>query len=137
VQAPDSQPRPTFDPAAPLCDATSFARDAPHPTPCRLIGVYALNIHTNKFGEIQDAWPAVFREGVGWVMLESVWYPEKRPSSQTSARHEGKVVEVYGIPHHSAPSLGPENYVHSPCIAPVHEIRVLDDAPAESGPPVK
>ncbi|MCY1061838.1 hypothetical protein [Nannocystis sp. SCPEA4] len=68
-------------------------------------------------------------------MMRFVLLAPERPFLQTSARDEGKHVEVYGIPYYSAPSPGPENYVHLLCIAPVYEIRVLDDAPEESGPP--
>ncbi|MCB9703288.1 MAG: hypothetical protein H6711_15440 [Myxococcales bacterium] len=128
VRAPDSRPQPAFDPAAPLCDAY-LARDAPAASPCRLIGVYALNTYPNKDGGVRDAWPTVFREGVGWVMLESIWYPEKRPSAETSARYEGKWVEVYGVPHPVPPAAGSENYRYAPCISPVYEIRVLDGEP--------
>lgn len=127
VRVPDSQPEPASDQAAPLCDAY-LARDAPPASPCRLIGVYALRVYSSK-AEVGDAWPTVFREGVGWVMLESIWYPEKRPSAETSARYEGKWVEVYGVPHPVPPAAGSENYRYAPCISPVYEIRVLDGEP--------
>jgi hypothetical protein len=94
--------------------------------PRGLIGVYALRNYSSKDGGIGDAWPAVLREGVGWVMLESIWSPEIRPSAETSAHYEGKEVEVYGVPHPVPPGPGPENYMYAPCISPVYEIRILD-----------
>jgi hypothetical protein len=96
-----------------------------------VVGVYTLDVFRGAGGSIFDVWPVVHLEAGGEVLIESLWFPEKKHDSATVDRYAGRRVEVFGVPH-TAPPLPPgreglSNYVGLPCLSPVLALRVLED----------
>jgi len=96
---------------------------------CRVVGVYALHTFTSMRRTVIDVWPVVLSPSGSVIMLESIWHKERRPTEDTVARLEGQRVEVIGTLRREPPlpADGRLNNFYSPCLSPVHALRLVDD----------
>lgn len=124
------QPLAAIDPTSPLCSEVLEDASDTLMQPCRVIGVYTLDVFLDAGGSVFDVWPVIHLETGGKVLLESIWFPEKKHDSATVDRYAGRRVEVFGVPHR-VPPLPPDreglnNYAALPCLSPVLALRVLE-----------
>lgn len=93
-----------------------------------MTGTYSLATYMGM-RSVLDVWPALILADGEVVMLDSIWFRDRRPAQATLDRLEGKLVEVIGELHMQPPKREGVRNMSAPCISPIHAIRVLGDAP--------
>lgn len=94
---------------------------------CRVTGTYSLATYMGM-RSVLDVWPALILADGDTLMLDSIWFRDRRPAQATLDRFEGKLVEVVGELHMQPPKEPGRNMI-APCLSPIHSLRVVGDAP--------
>jgi hypothetical protein len=129
----ETAPPPTTPPETPPAslglDLAALPRcDAIQAGVCRVIGTYALSSYMGM-RSVLDVWPTLILPDGDTLMLESIWFKDRRPTQDIIDRLEGKLVEVIGDLHAMPPKNEGTRNLMAPCLSPIHAIRVLGDAP--------